>query len=77
MVWAQPGAHRLAFTHDGHLFQHDGRHRLVLTVAFDAGNGLDHQDAGFVALAEDGVTLIEVLGGHLGDEELAAVGVGA
>ena len=50
---------------------------LVVVVAFDAGDGGDHQDGVGVALAEDGVLAVELGDGVLGDEELGAVGVGA
>ena len=74
---ARERRHRLALADDGDLFQDHGSERLVAAVARDAGNGLDDVDAGLVALAEEGVVLVEGVDGLLGDEELAAVGVGS
>ena len=77
-VWrCRAGAgHGLALADDGHFLQHNRRERLVVAVARDAGDGFDHLNAGVVALAEEGVVLVERVVGLLGDEELAAVGVG-
>ncbi len=83
MVWARSGLrggwrrwHGLAFADDGDFLEHDGSQWLIVAVALDAGDGFDDIDAWLVALAEEGVVLVERFDGLLGDEELAAVGVG-
>src|SRR5271157_2671020 len=78
MLWFGRGVRqRLTLAHDGHFLEHHGRERLVVIVGPYAGDGLDYIKAGGIALAEDGVLVVEVLGGHLGDEELTAVSVGS
>ena len=51
--------------------------RPVVGVAAHAGNLFHQSDGGFVALAEDGVSAIQVRVGNFGDEELGAVSVRA
>ena len=50
---------RVAVADNGDLFEHHRGVRLVAAVAGDAGDGLDYLDAGVVALAEEGVVLVE------------------
>ena len=67
----------MAFADDGYFLEVHGRQGLVVRVARDAGDGLNNQNAGVVALAEECVVLVERVIGLLGNEELAAVGVGS
>ena len=66
----------MTLLHDGDLIQNDRLKRLVFSVSLHAGDGGDNGEAGLVALAEDGVFLIQMGGRHFGDEELRAVGAG-
>src|ERR1019366_4366000 len=65
---------RLALGDDRYLFENHRGGRFIVGIALDAGDCLDYENARLIALAEDGVVLIEVLGCGLGDEELGAVG---
>ncbi len=67
----------LAFADDGDFLQNHRLKGAVVAVAFYSGDGADDEEAGGVALAEDGVVAIERLSLCHGDEELAAVGVGS
>src|ERR1700761_1741941 len=65
-----------ALWNNGDLVQHDRCKWLVLVITLYTGNGFHHKNAGLIALAKDGVVLVERVIGQLRDKKLAAICVG-
>src|SRR5215831_15528776 len=71
------GRHGLAFADDSDATDNDGFEGLVFGVAINAGDSGYEFDGVSVALAEDGVLVVELGHGHFGYEELTTISIGA